>query len=71
MKLDSPTVTAIGRESQAERPRGRAGALTRRRARRDNDGAVPKGDFMQTWTTPDHEEIPVSSECTAYAGATR
>jgi len=24
---------------------------------------------MQSWITPDHEEIPVAAECTAYAGA--
>jgi coenzyme PQQ precursor peptide PqqA len=29
-----------------------------------------KGEKMnETWITPDHEEIPVAAECTAYAGA--
>jgi hypothetical protein len=33
-----------------------------------NDGKEATMTTEQ-WITPDHEEIPVSSECTAYAGA--
>ncbi|MHB8416795.1 MAG: pyrroloquinoline quinone precursor peptide PqqA [Myxococcales bacterium] len=27
--------------------------------------------MTESWITPDHEEIAVAAECTAYAGSTR
>jgi hypothetical protein len=38
---------------------------------RGRRSSVDRRDAMQSWITPDHEEIPVNSECSAYAGATR
>jgi coenzyme PQQ precursor peptide PqqA len=30
-----------------------------------------RSNDMEQWTTPDFEEVPVNSECTAYSGVAR